>query len=135
MKKFLKVVLVLVLAVTPLFSMVAYAYSIGNEITFQLTLPAAGVNKKLATGQKKNDDYKYACVRLYGSSTYNQANFWIENENGVKISEKVDIEDDGHAHKLNYKDGEALYEGDKVVFFGEQYNIASKTANGVAYPY
>lgn len=135
MKKILKVMLVLVLAVTPLFSMVAYAYSIGNQIAFSVNLSPLDADTWLATGEKKNNDYKYACVGLYGSSTYNQANFWIENENGVEISEKVDVEDDGHAHKLNFKDGCGIYAGEKVVFFGEQGNIKAKTANGIAFPY
>ena len=135
MKKFLMTLLVLAIAIVPLFSMVVMAYDYTNDKYFSTELPAAGANLRLTTSSKANSSIAYSKVKFSTKSEVNQGYVWVETTSGTMMSEKVYILPDGNTRQMNYKDGTTFQNGATVCFYGEQYNVAKKAVIGRAYPY
>ncbi len=135
MKKFIQTIFVLVVALIPMFTIFAFAGYDYNTGDINITLSAAGNNTQLCSVKKCAPEERYGKVKFKTSSTFNKANVWIMNSEKKWMSDKVEVLPNGKTVKIPYTTGITFTKGASVVFWGEQYNIASKKAVGTAYGY
>lgn len=135
MKKFLSTVLVLLIAIIPLCSIIAFGYACDNEKDFSVVMKSSGGNTLLATQTKIDAKNNYSRLKFYDTSEVNQGYVWVENSAGDMVSGKVYIFPDNISRELTYKSGMTFIKNAPVYFWGEQYNVVRKLANGTAYTY
>lgn len=135
MKKFLSTILVLIVAIVPLFSMVVMAYDYDNDVRFEFNWKALNVNNWLATSPKQNANYNFSKVKISKSSDDFNGHLWVEIKNGTMLCEKVECTNDGVYYNLPYKSGLTVVKGTNLYFYGEQGGLTTKYVIGRAYPY
>lgn len=135
MKKFLSTILVLIVAIIPLCTMVAFGYAYTNEKNFSVTMKISGGNTLLTTQTKINANNNFSRVKFYDTSEVNKGYVWIENSAGDMVSGKVYILPDNVSREMTYNNGMTFTKNAKVYFWGEQYNVLTKLVNGTAYTY
>lgn len=135
MKKLLSTVLILIVAIIPLCTIVAFGYDYDNDVRFEFNWKALNVNNWLATSPKKEPTYAYSKVKISKSSDDFSGHLWVENSTETMMSEKVKCTNDGTTYVIYYKSGLTFTEGANVYFYGEQSALTTRYVIGRVYPF
>lgn len=137
MKKFVKTLLVLVVALIPMFSIFvsAYDYKRGSIDTY---IKALGNNTQLCAVEKQSTE-NYSKVRFSSEdSEFETAKVWVMTSKKTWMSDKTTAYPNDKNVKIIYKpeDPSVTFSiGSNVIFWGEQSSFSSKKAVGYAYGY
>lgn len=137
MKKFLKTLSVLVIALIPMFSIFAsaYDYARGNIDTY---IKALGNNTQLCAVEKQSTA-NYSKVRFSSAdSEFETAKVWVMTSNKTWMSDKTTAYPNDKNVTITYKpeDPSVTFSiGSNVIFWGEQTSLTSKKAVGKAFGY
>lgn len=135
MKKFLMTLLVFVVAIVPLFSMIAMAYDYDNDKRFELNVRALNLDTLLEESPKEEPNILYSKVKYSASSEDIEGKVWVENVDGDRASAKYEIINDGATRQMFYLADMTFVEGGMVRFYGEQGSASAKYVIGRVYPY
>lgn len=115
----------------------AYEFSpeYGQYLWFRQEISSLGNNTQIRTLKKTYPKQNFSKVQLDSSSTVNQMDLWVSNVDRDKVSQKVRAYPDNNVYTIKYKTDITFLEGAQVVLWGEQNNVAKKTADGTFFCY
>lgn len=117
------------------FAAADYNDEVGYYETYEKSIKPSLINTEIAHLKKSFSNTAYSQIRLRTKSTVNKMNVWVMTSNKTWMSEKYTAYPTGNICTIYYYPSQTFTKGSEVYLWGEQGNVASKSAYLTFYAY